>query len=97
MEPSKQTMTPRTLEFEGTVDLNQFWPTGKSPNILSDADTVHVQVDPKSSFVFEGNVTGAFDFAWMTTRKKSTTETPAPARSDGPRSKGTIWLKFSLR
>jgi endonuclease YncB( thermonuclease family) len=57
------------LRIKGSIDINQFWPTGKSPNILSDADTVHVQVDPKSSFVFEGNVTRAFDFAWVTTRK----------------------------
>ena len=57
------------LRIKGTIDITQFWPTGKSPNILSDADTVHVQVDPKSSFVFEGNVTRAFDFAWVTTRK----------------------------
>jgi len=57
------------LRVKGSIDINQFWPTGKSSNILSDADTVHVQVDPKSSFVFEGNVTRAFDFAWITTRK----------------------------
>jgi endonuclease YncB( thermonuclease family) len=57
------------LRVKGTIDLSQFWPTGKSPNILSDADTVHVQVDPPSSFVFEGNVTRAFDFAWIQTRK----------------------------
>jgi endonuclease YncB( thermonuclease family) len=57
------------LRVKGTIDLSQFWPTGKSPNILSDADTVHVQVDPPSSFVFDGNVTRAFDFAWVQTRK----------------------------
>jgi len=57
------------LRVKGTIDINQFWPTGKSPNILSDADTVHVQVDPKTSFMFEGNVTRAFDYAWITTRK----------------------------
>ena len=57
------------LRIKGNIDLNQFWPTGKSPNILSDADTVHVQVDPQTSFVFERNVTRAFDFAWVTTRK----------------------------
>ena len=57
------------LRVKGSIDISQFWPTGKSPNILSDADTIHVQVDPKSSFVFEGNVTRAFDFAWITTRK----------------------------
>jgi hypothetical protein len=63
------------LRIKGTLDLNQFWPTGKSPNIVSDADTVHVQVDPKTLFEFEGNVTRAFEFAWVTTRRKSTTET----------------------
>src|SRR5258707_488163 len=52
------------LRVKGSIDLNQFWPTGKSPNILSDADTVHVEVDPATSFTFEGNVTHAFDFAW---------------------------------
>ena len=57
------------LRVKGSIDLNQFWPTGKSPNILSDADTVHVEVDPATSFTFEGNVTRAFDFAWIKTRK----------------------------
>ena len=66
---------------ERVAFVEQFWPTGKSPNILSDADTVHVQVDPKSSFVFEGNVTRAFDFAWITTRKDK----------DGSRSRITSW------
>ncbi len=57
------------LRVKGSIDLNQFWPTGKSPNILSDADTVHVQIEPKTSFLFEGNVTRAFDYAWIRTRK----------------------------
>jgi endonuclease YncB( thermonuclease family) len=57
------------LRVTGTIDLSQFWPTGKSPNILSDADTIHVQVNPATSFVFEGNVTRAFDYAWIATRK----------------------------
>src|SRR5262245_53543421 len=57
------------LRVKGSIDISQFWPTGKSPNILSDADTVHVQVDPATSFVFDGNVTRAFDFAWIQTRK----------------------------
>jgi endonuclease YncB( thermonuclease family) len=56
------------LRVQGTIDINQFWPTG-SGNVLSDADTVHVKVDPASSFVFEGNVTRAFDFAWIKTQK----------------------------
>ena len=57
------------LRVKGTIDIQQFWPTGKTGNILSDADTVHVQVDPATSFVFEGNMTRAFDFAWIKTRK----------------------------
>jgi endonuclease YncB( thermonuclease family) len=57
------------LRVKGTIDLNQFWPTGKSPGVLSDADTVHVEVDPATSFVFEGNRTRAFDFAWIKTKK----------------------------
>jgi len=57
------------LRVTGTIALRQVWPTGKAPHILSDADTVHVQVDPASSFVFEGSVTRAFDFAWIQTRK----------------------------
>jgi endonuclease YncB( thermonuclease family) len=57
------------LRVNGTIDINQFWPTGKPGNILSDADTVHVQVQPATSFVFEGNITRAFDFAWIKTRK----------------------------
>jgi endonuclease YncB( thermonuclease family) len=46
--------------------------------VLSDADTVHVKVDPATSFVFEGNVTRAFDFAWvnMNTNKKTGKKTP---------------------
>lgn len=57
------------LRIKGTIDLSQFWPTGKSGNVLSDADTVHVQVTPATSFIFDGNVTRAFDFAWIKTRK----------------------------
>lgn len=56
------------LRVKGTIDINQFWPTGAG-NVLSDADTVHVKVDPATAFVFEGNVTHAFDFAWIKTRK----------------------------
>ena len=56
------------LRVKGTIDINQFWPTG-SGRILSDADTVHVKVNPATSFVFEGNVTRAFDFAWVKTAK----------------------------
>ena len=58
------------LRVKGSIDINQFWPTGKSGNVLSDADTIHVQVTP-TSFVFDGNVTRAFDFAWITTRKNT--------------------------
>lgn len=57
------------LRVKGSIDINQFWPTGMSPNVLSDADTVHVEVDSATSFVFEGNVTRAFDFAWIKTRE----------------------------
>lgn len=56
------------LRVKGTIDLAQFWPTGEG-NVLSDADTVHVKVNPATSFVFEGNVTRAFDFAWIKTKK----------------------------
>src|SRR5262245_9435177 len=56
------------LRVKGTIDISQFWPTGKS-GVLSDADTVHVQVNPATSFVYEGNVTRAFDYAWLKTRK----------------------------
>src|SRR5439155_9407537 len=75
------------LRIKGSIDITQFWPTGKSPNILSDADTVHVQVDPKSSFVFEGNVTRAFDFAWITTGKDK----------DGSRSPNYVMVRVSGR
>jgi hypothetical protein len=34
------------LRVTGTIDIRQFWPTGMSPSVLSDADTIHVQVDP---------------------------------------------------
>ncbi len=65
------------LRVKGTIDLAQFWPTGKKGNILSDADTIHVQVNPSTSFVFEGNVTRAFDYAWIRTRKnKDGTRSP---------------------
>lgn len=57
------------LRVKGTIDIRQFWPTGQKGNILSDADTVHVHVDPATAFVFEGNVTRAFDYAWIKTRK----------------------------
>ena len=64
------------LRVKGSIDIDQFWPTGAG-NILSDADTVHVRVDPATSFVFEGNPTRAFDFAWVTTRKnKDGTRSP---------------------
>ncbi len=57
------------LRVKGTIDIQQFWPTGKAGGILSDADTVHVRVHPATSFVFEGNVTRAFKYAWVKTRK----------------------------
>jgi hypothetical protein len=61
------------LRVKGTIDINQFWPTGGGHNILSDADTVHVKVDPATSFVFEGNPTRAFDFAWIKMNKNKKT------------------------
>jgi len=66
------------LRVTGTIDINQFWPTGGANNVLSDADTVHVKIDPATSFVFEGNGTQAFDFAWinMNTNKKTGKQTP---------------------
>ena len=60
------------LRVKGTIDINQFWPTGAAHNVLSDADTVHMKVDPATSFVFEGNVTRAFDFAWVKMNKSKT-------------------------
>ena len=64
------------LRVKGAIDINQFWPTGAGAT-LSDADTVHVRVDPATSFVFEGNPTRAFDFAWIKTRKnKDGTRSP---------------------
>ena len=43
------------LVVEGSIDLKQFWPEGDS-----DADTVHVLVDPAKSFRIEGTrLTGA--------------------------------------
>jgi endonuclease YncB( thermonuclease family) len=66
------------LRVKGTIDINQFWPTGAGGNVLSDADTVHVKVDPKTSFVFEGNVTHAFDFAWIKTTKNPKDNTRKP-------------------
>jgi endonuclease YncB( thermonuclease family) len=66
------------LRVKGTIDINQFWPTGGARNVLSDADTVHVKVDPATSFVFEGNVTRAFDFAWVTTTKNKKDNTRKP-------------------
>jgi len=66
------------LRVTGTIDINQFWPTGGAHNVLSDADTVHVKVNPATAFVFEGNKTHAFDFAWITmnTNKKTGKKTP---------------------
>jgi endonuclease YncB( thermonuclease family) len=66
------------LRVKGTIDISQFWPTGGGHNILSDADTVHVKVDPATSFVFEGNVTQAFDFAWIKMNKNKKTGALTP-------------------
>jgi endonuclease YncB( thermonuclease family) len=66
------------LRVTGTIDINQFWPTGGAHNVLSDADTVHVKVNPATSFVFEGNVTRAFDFAWVIMNKNKNTGKQTP-------------------
>lgn len=66
------------LRVTGTIDINQFWPIGAAHNVLSDADTVHVKVDPATSFVFEGNVTRAFDFAWVNMNKDKKTGKQTP-------------------
>jgi endonuclease YncB( thermonuclease family) len=66
------------LRVKGTIDISQFWPTGGAHNVLSDADTVHVKVDPVTSFLFEGNVTRAFDFAWVNMNKDKKTGKQTP-------------------
>jgi len=66
------------LRVKGTIDLSQFWPKGGAHNVLSDADTVHVKVNPATSFVFEGNVTRAFDFAWIKINKNKKTGKQTP-------------------
>lgn len=71
------------LRVTGTIDINQFWPTGMSPSILSDADTIHVKIDPATAFVFNGDVTHAFDFAWIKTRTVKVKK-PAPKTTKKP-------------
>jgi endonuclease YncB( thermonuclease family) len=61
------------LVVEGTIDLKQFWPEGES-----DADTMHVHVDPARSFRFEGRLTRAFDYAWVRTAKDQKTGRRTP-------------------
>jgi hypothetical protein len=44
-------MPPRgLLTVIGTIDINQFWPASKG-TASSDADTVHLKVDPATSFL----------------------------------------------
>jgi endonuclease YncB( thermonuclease family) len=45
-------MTPKgRLTVVGTLDISQFWPASKGVN-SSDGDTVHLKVNPASSFLF---------------------------------------------
>ena len=45
-------MTPKgLLTVAGSLDIDQFWPTTKGGS-SSDADTVHLKVDPQTSFLF---------------------------------------------
>jgi endonuclease YncB( thermonuclease family) len=48
-------MKPRgLLTVIGSLDISQFWPATKGLN-SSDADTVHLKVDPNTSFIFKGS------------------------------------------
>src|SRR5262249_51493239 len=39
------------LTVVGTIDIRQFWPESKGGN-SSDGDTIHLKVDPRTSFLF---------------------------------------------
>jgi endonuclease YncB( thermonuclease family) len=39
------------LTVIGSLDISRFWPATKGPN-SSDGDTVHLKVDPNTSFLF---------------------------------------------
>jgi len=46
-------MTPKgMLTVVGSLDIQQFWPTTKGTR-ASDGDTVHLKVDPNTSFLFQ--------------------------------------------
>ena len=40
------------LTVVGSLDIKQFWPATKGRN-SSDGDTVHLKVDPATSFLFK--------------------------------------------
>ena len=42
------------LTVVGSLDISQFWPATKGNN-ASDGDTVHLKVDPTTSFLFSGS------------------------------------------
>jgi endonuclease YncB( thermonuclease family) len=42
------------LTVIGSLDISQFWPATKGPN-SSDGDTVHLKVDPNTSFLFKSS------------------------------------------
>ena len=75
-------MTTGTLEFEGTIDLHQFWPeSGKTKNRFdSDADTVRVLIRDQGNmtFRFKGKGTRALNDAgfWHKDKKKKDKFTP---------------------
>src|SRR5437867_10187723 len=78
----RRIMTTGTLEFEGTIDLHQFWPeSGKTKNRFdSDADTVKVLIRDQGNltFRFKGKGTRALNDAgfWHKDKKKKDKFTP---------------------
>ena len=42
------------LTVAGTIDISQFWPSTKG-GTSSDGDTIHLKVDPQSSFLFSAS------------------------------------------
>lgn len=63
------------LTVVGTIDIQQFWPASKGTS-SSDGDTIHLKVDPQSSFLFSASpktkpkVTEAFIGAFVVDGKK---------------------------
>ena len=48
-------MNPKgLLTVIGSLDVSQFWPATKGSS-SSDGDTVHLKVDPKTSFLFKAS------------------------------------------